>query len=77
MPIGRPAARPAKLFFTALVMSFLAFLPFLIYNKGMFLFYGDFNVQQIPFYMHVHDAILSGNLGWDPITDLGVDLLGS
>ena len=77
MPIKRPAARPANVFLTALVLSFLAFLPFIIYNKGMFLYYGDFNVQQIPFYMHVHDAILSGNLGWDPITDLGVDLLGS
>ena len=77
MPTTRPTARPGKIFLTALVMSFLAFLPFLLYNKGMFLYYGDFNVQQIPFYMHVHDAILAGNLGWDPITDLGVDLLGS
>lgn len=77
MPTKRPAARPARIFLTALVMAFLVFLPFIIYNKGMFLYYGDFNVQQIPFYMHVHDAILAGNFGWDPITDLGVDLLGS
>jgi len=77
LPQNRPAARPAVVFLTALVMAFLVFLPFIIYNKGMFLYYGDFNVQQIPFYMHVHDAILGGNLGWDPITDLGVDLLGS
>lgn len=77
MPINRPAPRPARVFFTALVMSLLVFLPFIIYNKGMFLYYGDFNVQQIPFYMHVHDALLNGRLGWDPITDLGVDLLTS
>lgn len=77
MPEKRPAARPAVVFLTAVTMAFIVFLPFIIYNKGMFLYYGDFNVQQIPFYMHVHDAILAGNLGWDPITDLGVDLLGS
>jgi len=64
-------------FFAALVMSLLVFLPFIIYNKGMFLYYGDFNVQQIPFYQHVHDAIRAGAFGWDPITDLGVNLLGS
>ena len=77
MPAKHPAAKPAKVFFTALVMALLVFLPFIIYNKGMFLYYGDFNVQQIPFYMHVHDALLQGGLGWDPITDLGVDLLTS
>ncbi len=77
MSAKHPTARPARVFLTALVMAFLVFLPFVIYNKGLFLYYGDFNVQQIPFYMHVHDAILAGNWGWDPITDLGVDLLGS
>ena len=75
MPDTKP--RPGRLFCTALLMAALVFLPFVIYNKGLFLYYGDFNVQQIPFYLHVHDALLAGRLGWDPITDLGVDLLGS
>ena len=75
MPDTKP--RPGRLFCTALLMAALVFLPFVIYNKGLFLYYGDFNVQQIPFYLHVHDALLAGGLGWDPITDLGVDLLGS
>ena len=37
MPQKRPAARPAVVFLTALVMAFLVFLPFIIYNKGMYL----------------------------------------
>ncbi len=60
-------------FLTALAVM----LPFLVYDKGYFLMYGDFNVQQYPFYMHVHDAIHKGEIGWDFKTDLGVNLIGS
>ena len=28
----------------------VALLPYVIFDKGLFLYYGDFNVQQIPFY---------------------------
>ena len=52
-------------------------LPFILYDKGYFLQYGDFNVQQYPFYMHVHDALRRGEIGWDFKTDLGVNLIGS
>ena len=31
-----------------------------IYEKGNFFFFGDFNVQQIPFYRMAHDAVRSG-----------------
>ena len=34
------------------------FLPFIIYEKGNFFFFGDFNVQQIPFYRMAHDLSL-------------------
>lgn len=52
-------------------------LPFIIYDSGYFLMYGDFNVQQYPFYMHSHDAIQNGEIGWDFKTDLGVNFIGS
>ena len=52
-------------------------LPFVIYDQGYFLMYGDFNVQQYPFYMHAHDAIWQGETGWDFKTDLGVNFIGS
>ncbi|MGN0474880.1 MAG: YfhO family protein [Acutalibacteraceae bacterium] len=57
--------------------AFVIMLPFIIYDSGYFLMYGDFNVQQYPFYMHAHDAIHSGEWGWDFKTDLGVNFIGS
>ena len=75
---GRKKCSPAlKVFFIALVTAFLVFLPFLIYNHGMFTYYGDFNVQQIPFYQHAHDYLRNGEFGWDWYTDLGSNFLGS
>lgn len=58
-------------------LSFLFFLPFIIMNDGYFFFYGDFNVQQIPFYQMIHDSVQSGNIGWSYTTDLGANIIGS
>ena len=58
-------------------MAFLLFLPFLIIDKGLFIYYGDFNVQQIPFYRMAHDAVRSGNIFWNWNTDLGANFIGS
>lgn len=66
-----------KAFFLGLGLSFLVFLPFLVVDGGRFLFYGDFNVQQVPFYRIAHDAIRSGQIGWNQHTDLGVNFIGS
>lgn len=60
-----------------LVISFLFFIPFIISDSGYFLFYGDFNVQQVPFYQMCHDAIRSGNIFWSSTTDLGDNFIGS
>lgn len=66
-----------KAFLLGLGLSFLFFLPFLIYDGGLFLYYGDFNVQQITFYQMIHDSILGGNMGWSHTTDLGANIIGS
>ncbi len=66
-----------KAFFLGLGLSFLVFLPFMVVDGGRFLFYGDFNVQQVPFYRLAHDAVRSGNLGWSHLTDLGANFVGS
>lgn len=66
-----------KIFFLCLITAAIIFLPFLIYEKGYFLYYGDFNVQQIPFYLHAHDAVRSGEIFWDWGTDLGANFIGS
>ena len=60
-------------FFTAL--TFL--VPYMILDKGLFLFFGDYCVQQVPFYTLAHDAIRSGNIWWNWNTDLGANFIGS
>ncbi len=64
-------------FLTAIIMAIILFVPFIIMNGGIFYYYGDFNVQEIPFYQLVHDAVRNGDFGWSHITDLGSDLLSS
>ncbi len=66
-----------KAFALGLGLSFLVFLPFILVDGGRFLFYGDFNVQQVPFYRLAHDAIRSGRWGWNQHTDLGANFIGS
>ena len=66
-----------KALFYGMVVSLLFFLPFLVFDNGYFLFYGDYNVQQVPFYQMCHDAVRSGNFGWNWTTDLGVNFIGS
>ncbi len=64
-------------FFITLALAAVVFLPFIIYDKGIFFFYGDFNVQQIPFYKLAHEAIRSGDIAWNWYTDLGANFIGS
>ncbi len=63
-------------FFYALLMS-LILLPFVVIDGGYFVFYGDYNAQQIPFYKTCIEAVQQGNFGWNWNTDLGVNFVGS
>ncbi len=56
-------------FFTALLML----LPFLIYDKGFFLYCGDFNSQQIPFTVFTSEWLRGGMDAYS----FGIDLGGS
>jgi hypothetical protein len=51
-------------FLWTLALAAAVFVPFMIYNKGYMLFFGDFNVQQIPFYKLAHEAVRSGEIFW-------------
>lgn len=64
-------------FITALLTAAAIFVPYMILSEGYFTFFGDFNVQQIPFYRMCHAAVRSGNIGWSWTTDLGVNFIGS
>lgn len=67
----------SRAFFWGLGLAFLIFIPWIIHNDGYFFFYGDFNVQQIPFYQMIHDSVQTGNIGWSYTTDLGANIIGS
>lgn len=53
------------------------FLPFVIVDKGLFLYAGDFNSQQIPFYYYANEFIKSGGGSFSWATDLGSGFLNS
>lgn len=65
-----------QVFLAAFVIFGIATIPSLITSKGIWIYYGDFNVQQIPFYMHVQNAVRNGNFLYDWSTDLGGSFLG-
>lgn len=66
-----------RAFLYALAMAGVLLLPFLILDRGYFVYYGDYNAQQIPFYKTCIEAVQSGNFGWNWKTDLGVNFVGS
>lgn len=56
----------------------LPLLPIMISNHGYFIYCGDFNAQQIPFYNMANDTVRSGGaFGWNWLTDLGTDFMTS
>lgn len=64
-------------FLLALLTATVMFVPFIIFDKGYFFFFGDFNVQQIPFYKLAHEAVQTGDVYWNWYTDLGANFVGS
>lgn len=66
-----------KAFLLALLTAAIIFIPFMIWDKGYFFFFGDFNVQQIPFYKLAHEAVRKGDIFWNWYTDLGANFIGS
>ena len=75
--LTKPKGKAWTSFWIALVMAAALFLPFMIMDKGYFIYYGDFNVQQIPFYQLAHDCVRSGDIFWNWNTDLGANFIGS
>ena len=75
--LNKPRERTGIAFLLGLLAAIGMLLPFLIIDRGYFIFYGDFNVQQIPFYKMAHEAVRSGNFFWNWTTDLGANFIGS
>ena len=75
----QPPSRHYLLFTFAITLAaaIILFLPFISMNQGIMYYYGDFNVQEIPFYQMIHQAVRSGEMGWSHTTDLGSDVISS
>ncbi|MBE6776835.1 MAG: hypothetical protein E7542_01805 [Ruminococcaceae bacterium] len=75
--LGKKKGKGTSTFLIALFVAAGIILPYVFMSEGYFTLYGDFNVQQIPFYQRCHELIKSGNIYWDFGTDLGANFIGS
>lgn len=66
-----------KTFLIAIAVAIVIFVPAMIVDQGYFLFVGDFNSQQVPFYKITHAAIRNGEWGWNWYTDIGANFIAS
>lgn len=76
-PITPQKELKSRTFLIALFIGIAMFLPYIISDNGYFLFYGDYSVQQVPFYKMCHEMIKNGTVSWNWSTDLGVNFFGS
>ncbi len=66
-----------KAFLLGIAVSAIFIVPLMIYYKGMFIYYGDYNFQVLPFYELMADAVHNKDIGWNWYTDLGSSFVGS
>lgn len=64
------------------VISFCITAPFVLLEwvktgSAVFLYYGDYNAQQICFYENCIRMVQDGSFGWDWVTDMGSNFIGS
>ena len=76
-PLSKDTKLYGQTFLLALGLALVMFLPAIIVDDGYFLFVGDFNSQQVPFYKIAHAAVKNGEFGWNWYTDLGANFIGS
>lgn len=71
-----------KLLILSFSVSFVITVPFVLLEwiktgHPVYLYYGDYNAQQLAFYKHCIQMVQSGNWGWDWYTDMGSNFVGS
>ena len=67
---------PLIMFLSSFLMYIMAVLPIFIKRGLPFFYYGDYNIQQNPFYIVAHRAIQNGDYFWNWYVDLGGSLSG-
>lgn len=69
-------------FLYSLLVACVITIPFIIVEWAktghpIFLYYGDYNAQQIAFYKHAVECVRTGSMRWDWLTDMGSNFVGS
>lgn len=64
-------------FLLGCLVAFAIFVPYLIVDRGMFIYVGDYISQQIPFYKYVQGFLHQGGGTWSWATDLGSSIVTS
>ena len=64
-------------FLICVATAALIYLPFVVIDKGLFQYCGDFNSQQIPFYAYMNDFVKNSAGQWSWETDLGSSAVNS
>ncbi len=72
----KPYYNPLFMLLSSFLMYVLAILPILVKRGLPFFYYGDYNVQQVPFYILAHRAVRSGEFFWNWNVDLGGSMAG-
>ena len=67
---------PTIMLLSSFLMYIIALLPLFIKRGMPFFYYGDYNVQQVPFYIVAHRAVRSGEFFWNWNVDLGGSMAG-
>ena len=55
-------------------MYLVCLVPFWVYRGGTWFYYGDYNIQQVPFYIMCHRLVRQGYLFWNPFLDIGSNM---
>lgn len=76
-PLSERRESYLQVFLISFCVMLLLMLPVMIFSGGYFVYYGDFNSQQLPFYSLARRAVGNGELGWNWNTDLGANFIGS
>jgi len=66
-----------KIFLVCFLSMLIILISDMARNNGVFLYAGDYTVQQIPFYHHSSEVIRNTGFGWDWYTDIGSDFITS
>ncbi len=71
-----------KVLLWSFIVSACITVPFVIVEwvktgSPIFLYYGDYNAQQICFYENCVRMVRAGDFGWDWVTDMGSNFIGS